>query len=580
MKKRARDLQPSRAAIDYFLKHHVDFGVRVADGFYDPGRLLDEPCLPSAAELGQRPSSKGAREVLLADAQSDEPLRSRIERAREQVRMITDPLDRIKVLAGFASDELGGASRSIRKDTDTHIAELMKEARSPIVPLGALEYGVCRHRALLFKVLCDAVGIACRLVRGNYGGEGTVDGGAHAWNVVRLNGGLRVVDVMHRPGEVWSEKAAVNRYHRLVERGAAPGGGLGAGLASISPAPRDEWYLPPGLIEIARRADGKDDMLGEGGFGAVFRGTVHGVQRVAVKRLLRAAGPAAAAEFRAEVAMLHRLSHPHIVVLFGACDDVDNLMLVTELMGGDLYQAIRAAPEQLAWNARGMQVAQQIALALHYLHSLEPAVCHRDIKSLNVLLAYDYALAKLADLGLARTKSCSLMPPQQAYTQAYAAPEVLLSKRASEKVDLYSFGVMLWELLTQKTPERGALFLPPSVQPAALRRIVQRCLEPNAHLRPSAAELAVGLFALEQDGRGAGAGVQLAEEAAARAVAKVAAAAKRQAEEAAARAAAQAAAERAKAEAAAEQEDARCLGVLAAHVGTPASELALLGAAH
>ncbi|KAJ1615987.1 kinase-like domain-containing protein [Pavlovales sp. CCMP2436] len=199
--------------------------------------------------------------------------------------------------------------------------------------------------------------------------------------------------------------------------------------------------------------------------------------------------------------MLYSLRHPHIVIIFGACDDVNNLMIVTELMaGGDLFHAIRASPAQLAWSVRGRHVALQVAEALHYLHTLQPPVVHRDIKS---LLTAEYLIAKVADLGLARTKSQVLMPPQHAYTPAYATPEVHNSQHASEKVDIYSFGVLVWELLTQQMPVRGELRLPPSVQPAALRRLVQKCIEQNAHLRSSAAELVICLRALIEDGTSA-----------------------------------------------------------------------------
>jgi hypothetical protein len=283
----------------------------------------------------------------------------------------------------------------------------MCEVQSAVVPLAELEFGVCQHRALLFKVLCDATGVNCRLVRGNYGGGPADSGRAHAWNVVQANDELRVVDVMYGQGVIWSEADAVDRYHRLVERGAGPGvpGGLGAGLASIVPAPRAVWYLAPALIHVERCADGSEDKLGEGCFGAVFRVTLRGVQRVAVKRLLHATEPAAAVEFSKEVSTLYNLHHPNIVVLYGACDDVASLMMVTELMaGGDLAQAMLAAPTQLAWANRGRHVALQVAEALHYLHTLEPAVVHRDIKPLNVLLTAEYSLAKVADFGLARTK--------------------------------------------------------------------------------------------------------------------------------------------------------------------------------
>jgi hypothetical protein len=160
----------------YFGRHYLDFGVRVEDGFVDPGRLTGVHCLPTAAELSRMPFGKGAREVLVVDARVDERLRDCIARAKALARSYTDARDRFKLLAALASDELGGVSGRIGSDSARHLAALMAAADSALVPLGDVEYGVCRHRALRFKVLCDAVGLDCRLVRGNFGGE---VGGGH-----------------------------------------------------------------------------------------------------------------------------------------------------------------------------------------------------------------------------------------------------------------------------------------------------------------------------------------------------------------------------------------------------------------
>jgi len=157
----------------YFHQHVVDFNQPVGEGFIDPGRLSAGVAgvLPSPESLSRmRASASGAREVLLVDARVDEGLRAFMAGATTRARRITDTRERMKFLGELVSERLGGVSSSIVEECEDALAAFIMPKDSPIVKLGDLHFGVCRHRALLFKVLCDALGLSCALVRGNFGG--------------------------------------------------------------------------------------------------------------------------------------------------------------------------------------------------------------------------------------------------------------------------------------------------------------------------------------------------------------------------------------------------------------------------
>jgi serine/threonine protein kinase len=214
--------------------------------------------------------------------------------------------------------------------------------------------------------------------------------------------------------------------------------------------------------------------LGKGGFGAVFRGRYRAVDTVAVKRPSGGMSRELADALAQEVSAHYKAQHPHIVHLFGACDDVDNLMIITEHMaGGDLARALRASPEVVGWGARVRALALQVARALNFLHTLEPPILHLDVKPANVLLSADLAVAKLADLGLAKAEMQSQVSVQ-GYTLAYAAPEVLMRRRGgvTDRADVYSFGILLYEVVTLRSVSMGELSLPART-PSAARALIE-----------------------------------------------------------------------------------------------------------
>ncbi|WOL01915.1 hypothetical protein Cni_G10634 [Canna indica] len=195
-----------------------------------------------------------------------------------------------------------------------------------------------------------------------------------------------------------------------------------------------------------------ESLVGEGGFGRVYKGCLENDQLVAVKQLDRS-GLQGNNEFLAEVFMLSLLHHQNLVNLIGYCSDGDQRLLVYEYMPlGSLEDHLfDITPDQrpLSWNTR-MKIAIGAAKGLEYLHDANPPVIFRDLKSSNILLNEDYD-AKLSDFGLAEVGSFgdnSHVSSKVMGTYGYCAPEYARTGQLTIKSDVYSFGVVLLELIT------------------------------------------------------------------------------------------------------------------------------------
>ncbi|CAL4959199.1 unnamed protein product [Urochloa decumbens] len=210
-------------------------------------------------------------------------------------------------------------------------------------------------------------------------------------------------------------------------------------------------------------------LLGEGGFGRVYRGRLESGQVVAVKQLDRD-GAQGNREFVVEVLMLSLLHHPNLVNLVGYCADGEQRLLVYEYMalgsladhlllpsGGVEQQGCRrraaatttttTTTTALSWETR-MRVALGAARGLEYLHeTANPPVIYRDLKSSNVLLD-DALCPKLSDFGLAKLGPVGDRSPRVMGTYGYCAPEYVRAGNLTVKTDVYSFGVLLLELVT------------------------------------------------------------------------------------------------------------------------------------
>ncbi|KAK6940588.1 Serine-threonine/tyrosine-protein kinase, catalytic domain [Dillenia turbinata] len=197
-------------------------------------------------------------------------------------------------------------------------------------------------------------------------------------------------------------------------------------------------------------------VLGEGGFGRVYHGIMEDGTEVAVKLLTRD-NRSGDREFIAEVEMLSRLHHRNLVKLIGICIEERTRCLVYELVrNGSVESHLHGADktkDPLDWDAR-MKIALGAARGLAYLHEdSNPRVIHRDFKASNVLLEDDFT-PKVSDFGLAReaTEGSHHISTRVMGTFGYVAPEYAMTGHLLVKSDVYSYGVVLLELLSGRKP--------------------------------------------------------------------------------------------------------------------------------
>ncbi|KAG6517483.1 hypothetical protein ZIOFF_020875 [Zingiber officinale] len=227
------------------------------------------------------------------------------------------------------------------------------------------------------------------------------------------------------------------------------------GLPEFSYLGWGHWFTLRDL-EIATNRFSKDNILGEGGYGVVYRGQLINGTPVAVKKLLNNLGQAEK-EFRVEVEAIGHVRHKNLVRLLGYCVEGTQRMLVYEYVNnGNLEQWLHGALRQkgsLTWEAR-IKILLGTAKALAYLHeAIEPKVVHRDIKSSNILIDDEFN-AKVSDFGLAKLLGAgkSHITTRVMGTFGYVAPEYANSGLLNEKSDVYSFGVVLLEAITGRDP--------------------------------------------------------------------------------------------------------------------------------
>lgn len=265
-------------------------------------------------------------------------------------------------------------------------------------------------------------------------------------------------------------------------------------------------------------------IIGEGGFGKVYKGTLHNGVKVAVKRSEAGHGQGLM-EFQTEITLLSKIRHQHLVSLIGYCDERYEMILVYEFMEkGTLREHLYSSNEdldksssrsELSWDQR-LQICIGAANGLQYLHAgLNEPIIHRDIKSTNILLDEHY-VAKVADFGLSKSG-----PPEETHivtdvkgSFGYLDPEYMKSMQLTQKSDVYSFGVVLLEVLCARPAVDSLLprnqinlaewglsrlkenqlekiidpFLAGKINPNSLRKFgetAEKCLQENGTDRPN-----------------------------------------------------------------------------------------------
>lgn len=242
----------------------------------------------------------------------------------------------------------------------------------------------------------------------------------------------------------WDKKERQNAVHEEY---------VSSFKGSVLPNAGAKWFR---VSELEQATDGfsQRNLIGQGAYGVVYKGTLSDGTLVAVKQILDLE-PTGDEDFHNEVEIISKIRHRNLLALRGCCVTSDNLkgkkrFLVYDFMSnGNLGDQLFICRERLTWPQR-KNIILDVAKGLAYLHyGIKPAIYHRDIKPTNILL--DPAMkARVADFGLAKQNSegQSHLTTRVAGTHGYLAPEYALYGQLTEKSDVYSFGIVLLEIMS------------------------------------------------------------------------------------------------------------------------------------
>uniref|UniRef100_A0A0D9WBG0 non-specific serine/threonine protein kinase n=1 Tax=Leersia perrieri TaxID=77586 RepID=A0A0D9WBG0_9ORYZ len=245
------------------------------------------------------------------------------------------------------------------------------------------------------------------------------------------------------------------------------------------------------------------EKIASGSSGDLYRGTYLGMD-VAVKFLRSEhVNDSSKVEFLQEIMILKSVDHENVVQFYGACTKHRKYLIVTEYMsGGNLYDFLHKQNNMLELPAV-LRIAIGISKGMDYLH--QNNIIHRDLKTANLLIGPGQVV-KIADFGVSRQRSQGGDMTAETGTYRWMAPEVINHKPYDHKADVFSFAIVLWELVTSKipyanlTPLQAALGvrqgmrmeIPPWVHPR-LSKLIERCWDENPHVRPFFSEITIEL---------------------------------------------------------------------------------------
>ncbi|CAK9153933.1 unnamed protein product [Ilex paraguariensis] len=255
----------------------------------------------------------------------------------------------------------------------------------------------------------------------------------------------------------------------------------------------DVWEIDPQYLVL-------ESKIASGSYGDLYKGTYR-MQEVAIKFLKSdCVSSDMHREFAQEVYIMRKVRHKNVVQFIGACTKPPSLCIVTEYMsGGSVYDYLHKQKGTFRLPSL-LKVAIDISKGMNYLH--QNNIIHRDLKAANLLMD-ENEVVKVADFGVARVKAQTGVMTAETGTYRWMAPEVIEHKPYDHKADVFSFGIVLWELLTGKlpyeylTPLQAAVgvvqkglrpTIPKQIHPK-LAELLERCWQHDPTLRPDFSEI-------------------------------------------------------------------------------------------
>ncbi|KAJ9178489.1 hypothetical protein P3X46_010367 [Hevea brasiliensis] len=322
---------------------------------------------------------------------------------------------------------------------------------NPYLPQGCQDIDECKEPA---KYKCDGTckntfgGYTCRCPLGMRGDGKVGCRGFRVTTIAAVVGAILLIMVI-------AFLIIIIYKRRRKERNFLENGGM------LLKHQRVRIFSEAELVRATKNFDASH-LLGEGGFGYVYKGALADNTLVAIKKSKDLDKIRLNQEFQHEIGIVSQVNHKNVVKIIGLCLETKVPLLVYEFISnGTLFHHIHHKQSQILANWKNrLRIAAETALALDYLHSLaDPPIIHGDVKSSNILLDDSYT-AKVSDFGASVLISPgkSDMATKIQGTFGYLDPEYLMTGNLTEKSDVYSFGVVLIELLTGEKPNSSGRF--------------------------------------------------------------------------------------------------------------------------